>query len=967
MKKTGFHQLVINILFLVFLSIPLDKICSQSPVFFHFNVEDGLPSSEVYDIHQDAEGYIWFATDHGLSRYDGNEFRTFTKEDGLSDNTVFDIREDHNGRLWLSTYSGGISFCEKGECGAHPVNDKILEMLGSNYPDNLILDEEGNMLVTISLSNQRESKVLKIDTANQLSFDPAHERYQPPLDATYELKEIIATKNKIENREILAEFNHEYVNLRNGAFLLASSTRLYYLDSNKNKFFNLDFKDKILTLFEDQQQNIWVSPLDGEGVFLIEDQDFSKGLQNNFLPGKTISDILQDHEGNYWFSTLEDGVFFLPSKDFISLDGKEIIKSEKVLAIGANDKEDVYFSTFSRNLFKLTGQDKVIEKLSIHERLTAAFDILFHSNGKIYFSNGIVIDGNQNYFLGKKRSGNSKVVFESSNGDVLFGRIRGINVFREDQPLDWSPTNGQNFKFVYSIGEDEQNQLWLGTLSGLFKYSNDSLYSLKKENPLYAQRVTKIVKHASGNLFLATKGAGLLIKTSDSLYQISITQGLNSNLLKTIFIENDSTLWIGSNKGINRLIFELKANFQLKKIDRFRRFDGLPSEEINGITKARGLIWLATNKGVTYFNPDKIIPNHIPPKVHITQVQVNGKDTSFFNPLILNSRQNDISINFLALSYRAATENRYRFKLNGYDEDWVETGSKEVKYTNLPSGEYEFQLTACNSNGIWNEAFQSFDFTIRKHFTRELWFIALIVFASFVGLFLIIKRLLKRQRIKESLARRMVESEQKALRAQINPHFIFNAMNSIQYFISDNDKKNAEIYLSRFSTLMRKVLEDSKKNLISLEEEIESLENYLQLEKLRFPDKFEYEIIRDPQLDIFETEIPPMIIQPFLENAIWHGLMPKKEKGFLSIKFQKQNDNIIACTIQDNGIGRKESLKAKGKKRHQSTGIHNVTERIQVVNTLFKTSMSLDIEDLFHPSGKSEGTIIRIYFPLFKG
>ncbi len=965
MDRLSSYSCILVIFYLICLVSPLDTLYCQSPVFFHFNVEDGLPSSEVYDIHQDKDGYLWFATDHGLSRYNGYEFKTFTVDDGLSDNTIFDIREDQNGVLWLSTYSGGISYYSNGKCGIHPINDEIIKMLGSNYPDNLILDEDGSMLITLSLSTHIEQRVLKIDTSNQLSIDDYYEHYSLPFRKSQNLEEVRGINNKIKLGKMLPENNHDYLKLNDETTLLVAGYRLYHLGKNDQALSVLDFKKRVLTIFEDQQYNVWLSVQEGNGVYLFEDKNFSKGLKENFLPGKTISDILQDHEGNYWFSTLEDGIFFLPSKDFKSLDSKENIQNEKVLTIASNDQAEIYFSTFNQNLFKISNPELRVEQVIMPENSTAVFDILFHSSGKIYLSNGYVIDGPKTYLLEKKQITNSKVLYEYSNKDVLFGRIRGVTALKNDLAIDWSPTTGHNFKYIFSICEDRENQLWLGSLSGLFKYSNDSLFSLEHENPLYSSRITKIVEHPSGHLLLATKGAGLLIKTTDSLYQITKDQGLSSNLLKTVFIENDSTFWVASNKGINRLIFNLGHRIQLKQVDRFHRFDGLPSEEINAITKANDLIWLATSKGVSYFDPSKVIPNHIPPKVHITNIQVNGKDTSALRPLNLEANQNDISINFLGLSFRDPKNNRYRFKLNGYDEHFIETENKEVKYTNLPPGDYQFQVTACNSNGIWNEDFQSIHFTINKPITQELWFISLIVLLLILSLYLIIKNLLKRQRKKESLARRLVESEQKLLRAQINPHFIFNAMNSIQYFISDNDKRNAEIYLSRFSTLMRKVLEDSKKNLLSLEEEINSLENYLQLEKLRFPEKFEYELIRDSELDIFETEVPPMIIQPFLENAIWHGLMPKNEKGFLSIKFQRQPNNIMVCTIRDNGIGRKKAAEIKRKKRHQSTGIQNTTERIQIINALFKTNMRLEIQDLFDSLGNSEGTMVRIFFPVF--
>lgn len=200
----------------------------------------------------------------------------------------------------------------------------------------------------------------------------------------------------------------------------------------------------------------------------------------------------------------------------------------------------------------------------------------------------------------------------------------------------------------------------------------------------------------------------------------------------------------------------------------------------------------------------------------------------------------------------------------------------------------------------------------------------------------------------------------KSLRAQMNPHFIFNVLNSINHYISKNDERSANKYLSEFSKLMRKVLQDSQKDLITLEDELEMTEIYLKLEHTRFSDKFDYTINIDDRIDLKEINIPPMMIQPFLENAVWHGLRYKEEKGLINLEVSSLNDGI-RIVISDNGIGRSQSksLKTKNQQSYQSTGLKNIANRLDLVNDIYGKSYDISIDDL-DPNHKDSGTLITI-------
>jgi sensor histidine kinase YesM len=222
---------------------------------------------------------------------------------------------------------------------------------------------------------------------------------------------------------------------------------------------------------------------------------------------------------------------------------------------------------------------------------------------------------------------------------------------------------------------------------------------------------------------------------------------------------------------------------------------------------------------------------------------------------------------------------------------------------------------------------------------------------------------LRGQRRKHDLEMRIVRSEQKALLAQMNPHFLFNALNSVLHFIIENEKKTAVGYLTKFSSLIRRILEGSNRNLVNLEEELSAIRLYLELEKLRFGEKFEYSLSVNPAINPAETQIPSMLIQPFLENALWHGLATKPEGGRLDIQFELDQAAMV-CVIEDNGIGREQSRLINAKRRgHTSTGLQNVQERINLLNQLHKRYISLEITDLADAENKPCGTRVTLVFP----
>ena len=346
--------------------------------------------------------------------------------------------------------------------------------------------------------------------------------------------------------------------------------------------------------------------------------------------------------------------------------------------------------------------------------------------------------------------------------------------------------------------------------------------------------------------------------------------------------------------------------------------------------------------------------------------------------LKLSYKQNFFSFEFAALNYDHPEENQYACQLIGFDKKIVALGTNRViNYTNVPPGNYTLKVIASNNDGVWNETGFEVKIVIIPPFWATWWFKAIVVLVFLGAVFLFFK--LRENRIKKEQARQtainkqIAEIRMMALRSQMNPHFIFNSLNSIQHFITTHEKDEALHYLSKFSKLIRKILENSRQNTVSISNELELLQLYIQLEQLRFSNKFDYHIKVDEKIDVENIEIPPLLIQPYIENAIQHGLINKNSKGDLWLSLERYNGSLI-CKIEDNGIGREKAQQIEQKKisRHIALGIKVTNERISNLSSLLDYKIEVVIEDLYKTQEYAEelpealGTRVTISIPVKK-
>ena len=501
------------------------------------------------------------------------------------------------------------------------------------------------------------------------------------------------------------------------------------------------------------------------------------------------------------------------------------------------------------------------------------------------------------------------------------------------------------------VWEDQQHRIWIGNVNGLFQFKNNQLIPPEPFHEVFETRVEDIGELQDGTLAIATKGEGLLLWKDSTLQQLTTDEGLSTNMLENVHVDEQDRIWVGTLEGLNEIV-QKDDDYVVKK---YTTFHGLPSNEVTRVTSHQNQVWVATTKGLMHWKDKPRSERSIPPL--FTRILINNQPVDLQNQQTLSHRDNNIVFHFLTINYNQNGKILYRFRLN--KEEWNYTTDRSINFVDLPPGTYKLEVQSQNEDDVWSASTQM-QYSIRPAFWQTKWFTFLWIGVLFGILWLIYYNRIRQVQEAAKVEKEMNELQRAALRAQMNPHFIFNCLNSIQNFISQNDRYNATRYLAKFAQLIRDILNASMEERISLEEEIKILENYLTLEKLRFKNKFEYQIQVDPKLDPFEVSIPPLLTQPFVENAILHGISEKDSGGQIQVDFY-QKENRLEIEIKDNGMGIFESQKQKksAQSLHKGVGMSISQKRLKLGDSLNE----VEVQEIKN-NGKVEGTCVRLNLEL---
>jgi ligand-binding sensor domain-containing protein len=957
---------------------------SPEPVFRNFTVGDGLPSSEVYHVIQDKHGYMWFATDRGVSWFDGYTFHNYTLKDSLTDNTVLKLFEASDGKIWCSTFNHKLCYIDNGAVFTYQYNSIIEDRIRDNAINiGLYVDDKNTVHLGYS-----GGAYLEIDKDGK----EVHHLINSPNGVAYYVLEVIddvlltyTNKPKplslaepeaargtiqllIENRDTLfhndtntnkGKFHSIKYGLktRDGDYYALSQGHVFGFDAQKN-FFQLKMKQTPVFIYETRDKNLWIGHFKG-GI-----KRYPKRLNfdnyRHYLNGRSVTSIFEDREGGMWFTTLEDGVFYTPSLEMVSF-STELTSGTKINAITGNGQHEIYVAYENGYVDVLSTKGKKATLDIYGNKKKRSINALYYHKEKqaLYCGGGgisIVKDTIVQY-LGRT-AGIILSFVEGKNNRTYMGTNYSVAILTGDSTLTELMRSPIRAKCLYPT---EENTFIIGSKNGLWEYKDSTYQSLSTWHPLLKYRIEDIAKMGEKYL-LASIGAGLIVYGNDSIYNIGTADGLNSESTSSIHIDNRNDVWVGSNKGVNRIRFE-GDNYSITS---YTKLDGLVSNEVTDVYSQNDTIYVGTKHGLSFFSPAQIIEGTIPPLIYLNNIKVNDRLLNEKNNVVLPYNQNQLEIDFIGITYRDAGNVQYKYKLVGGDKSWGYTNSKSVRYSALKPGSYTFLVYAQSKEGIWSENPVRIQITINPPFWQTWWFIGLAILGIVLIMTLIFWRRYQQLKTGEQLKRNMLELKGEALQSQMNPHFIFNSLNSIQGFISEHDKKSAEVYLAKFARLIRATLDHSGQKYIHLDKEIELITNYIELEQMRFRDEFTYEVKIDGELDESYLKIPPLLIQPFVENAILHGLTPKTELGNVSVVFKQIANGQMHCTIEDDGIGREKSQAMQHDKIHKSKGIRISKERIEALGAANGQNFGIVITDLKNGEGEATGTRVELILPLIK-
>ncbi len=947
---------------LVFTLFFVSNLIKGQHLFFrHYTPDDGLPTSSLYNLVQDQDGFIWITSEAEVCKFDGEYF--LSPLIGLEREEVIKLSFHAPDRLVFIDLTNQTFIYENNSLKQYdiPLYPKT-SYLCSFYEDknnrNWLVSTGVDYVIsmpTASIFDTSQHTVYYNPNFNQPKAFHAVEDtvYLFSQGSTFKIIEdtVYSSFNTIEDQVMPPTIGMPD---KNNVLISTYTGELYFYSKNADQFrrafteYDSLIQAGINYIYEDQLQNIWISTRDG--LIFLDYQKNGTYKMSHHLSGTSVGIIYQDAEFQYWFTSLTDGLYFLPS---LELSTYIHPKLQKIYNIAINQSGEILLGTDDGWLLKISENFEVQQETKLQRQsmrvysIDAKFDTILYATSSQIFAQDI-----DDRFYDFK-SGSYKQIDRSSREVAWYGSSGSMGYidsthegYTEKAVLKQTRTYA-----VYPISDEA---CYFGAVDGLYYYDNDTLQTILPHSIQGDIRDIEIL--ADSSLLLATQGNGLFRINHDSIIQhLTIDNGLVSNNCTDILV-GSTYIWLATNKGLHRIDLD---NNTIKLLS---RNNGLVDDNVNCLALKGDTVLVGTNKGVAYFKEHYSLEES-PPKVYFSSVKVGEKDTLIIQHYSLKHDQNNIKIGFGSIQFTNANSIEYQYKLKGLNDDWVQTKINEAQYPSLSNGNYEFMLRAKTINSDWSSPIL-LSFEIDKPFWKTWWFIlcGIVFFGLMVYLFL--RQFIKNKARKAKVEAQIKDMQLMALRAQMNPHFIFNSLNSIQEFIILQDKRTANRYLGQFSLLMRTILNMSEKETITLRQEIDALELYLSLESMRFEDELHFNISYDPTIKIDQTLLPPMLIQPYVENAILHGLRYKKGVKKLDVEFTFEPPFLI-CTVTDNGIGRTKAKTIKARKASifPSKGMSITEKRLNLLNDITHQNFEIEVIDIISDQEEALGTkvIIQVF------
>lgn len=944
-----------SLLVLLCCCLPAQALIAQEPYLKHYTVNDGLPASNVYKAFTDRQGFIWLCTANGVSRFNGYEFQNYNLTNGFPGHGAFTGAVDNSGRIWFLTFNDRACYYDGQAFHPFPTPYPVSWVVPDENGDVYFLTTTGHVL------QYRAGRLYHDITVDHFKL------YQSCLAApgklilnsgsgclTIEDGQVRAVRGKS-----LYGDHMKFFKLRDGRIIGSTISGTYECRNDSLVLLhrqNTGGMSNQLTDICDEGGRYWFCAQNG--LFCCKG-DFDPRRALPVLKKFPVS-VFCDKDSNLWLATFREGLYMLrpsgPRNFYFPNDNAHSLVG---LASSAQQGEILLFyeGGLVRSIRREGNRFHMREQTNIGGALYHACSdghggliIRTVGAGTCLLRDGRVtlLPDRFHYF---NEAQNRLYLLDEQNWSLRVRTATGDSLLIA--PIAkalWAQYRRRYPNLVVRTWAMQNDTIWFGNEDGLFRYTSGHF-----DRP-FAQQVTQaytsgIAIARNGTIWVATRGMGAYAIRHGALWRYGVEQGVAALNCNSIYIDETDAAWIASQEGLYRIDTH-------GRVKSFNHRSLLPSFEVGSVYRSGTTVFVAGASGLSVFN-ESVPGDSLPiPGVLVTGVTVNGRKQAPGAALRLKHDENQVRIDFTAIDYSSVRAPSFYYCLAGKDSVWQPAALPYVAFPYLPPGSYTFYVASANGDG--QRSFPvSVHFIIRPPFWHTWWFYILAAAAALCLLWL----LLRYYRLRGIRERRFAENEIKALRLHMNPHFIFNTLNSLQVFIFSNRPLEANHYIAKFSRLIRWVMQYSDRQELTLQEELEFLQNYIDLERLRFHKTFTLRLETDPEIDTDATIIPAFVVQPFVENAIRHGLSGKDGECILEI-ILKRRGRFLYVTISDNGVGRDKvrEEQALSPRQNDSTGIRYTRERLHLLSR-GAPEEQVQITDLFD-DGRPAGTRIQLIIPI---
>jgi ligand-binding sensor domain-containing protein len=966
---------------------------AQTPAYLHYGVQDGLPSNLVYCGTQDKRGLLWFGTDKGLACFDGTRFRTLGMKDGLPDPEVLNLMEDSAGRLWMSSYRKKPYYRQNGHF-IEAQQDSMLEKMELQAPlwefyedadQSVWLSSQGPFFFRygengVESKRAEHSVVTPARIGGKLFFFGIKFIFQ-------ELPDGKMTIVKQLDAPPMGDVNpFQGMSISGNRVLYSFYDRLILLEWRDGQFVEVERRSSPLgRIFTDNQGRFWVCSL-AEGAVCFDNK--KKDLSNpvHFFKGEKVTLMFDDRQGTHWFCTTDNGIYAIPENIAVNFSDRDGLTSNNIISLASGKNEHILIGDDEGNLHELDHSNNRFSttRFGSADGYNRIRCIVPTPGGKLW----ILTDETLFYVRGRSRQ---KIKINVSPKSAMFLGERlwfassgGLYYVTERKLMPVQVAIGR----FTAVGSDSDGLVWAGTDDGIYCQSDSFQTNFGLKFRALKTRIVAIQKAGKDSLWIVTPNDGLLLAQLKN-GAIASLQSVNQQLaapidnIQSLYSEPDGHLWLATNRGVYRL-----DKFWNTVI--YNRHDGLANNDVNAVLVKGDTLWAATVGGLSrlqlrppnelgdfptyiiraryradaqtlmfHFLDSSVISKNIvlPPNATLFEIELAGLDYRHQGNMLYEC----VTTQRLPAWQWWTLDNLLTWAANGFKEktDVARVSASSLGFgVHLPPGCYQLAITAITPGSVRSRHPDVLNVEMRPHRYNTVWFWLLIWGLMAYAIW----RIVRARNAFRKLDAAASELQLKALQTQMNPHFVGNSINAIQQFFYPPDPVRASEYIALFNRLLRRTLKFSEQTFIPFSEEIAYDRDYLEMLKLRFGDRFHYEITGAEAVPA-DTPFPSMLLQPLLENASQHGLAPDGVSMLkLDFSFSRKK---LTCSVTDNGVGYRKTreLQKNSGTDHESKGLEILLQKVETLNRRYQLGLKLDLQDLSDTTPPLRGTraVIRFY------